>query len=231
MNVLLLGATGLTGRHCLEGLLALPEVSRVTTVTRQPLDHHHPKLKAVVADFEHLESVASHFEVDALVCCLGTTLKQAGSRQRFRRVDHDYCLHAAKLGRARGAKAFLLMSAVGASRRSPVFYNRVKGQIQDAIAALGYPQFSIYQPGLLLGERQQHRRGEAALATVMPTLNRLMVGPLSAYRGIESSCVAQAMVNEVRTLDPAALKQADPQVVIRRHEDILALACAAPLVG
>ena len=227
MKVLLLGATGLTGGQCLKGLVALPEVERVVTLTRRPLDSEHPKLRAVVADFDHLEASAKQFEVDVVVCCLGTTIKQAGSREQFRKVDHDYCLTAARIGHARGAKAFLLMSAVGASAHSPVFYNRVKGELERDITALRYPLLSIYHPGLLLGPRQEHRAGEATLARVMPALNTVLMGPLRKYRGIESEVVAQAMVNEVRSLQPRTL--AGPKVVVRTHEDILALACAAPV--
>lgn len=226
MNVLLLGATGLTGSHCLQGLLATPEIERVHTLTRRPLTLEHPKLTAAEADFDHLEASAHHFEVDVVVCCLGTTIRQAGSRERFYRVDHDYCLEAARIGKARGAKAFLLMSAIGASPSSTVFYNRVKGELERDIAALNYPLLSVYHPGLLLGNRQEHRTGEAAMARIMPVLNLGLIGPLSRYRGIESEMVAHAMVNEVRELDLAGLSS--PQVLFRHYEDILALAMASP---
>lgn len=226
MKVLLLGATGLTGGYCLNGLLATPEVERVVALTRRPLEIDHPKLNSAVADFEHLEASAHHFEVDVIVCCLGTTIRQAGSRERFHRVDHDYCLEAARIGKARGAKAFLLMSAVGASDRSTVFYNKVKGELERDIKALHYPLLSIYHPGLLLGNRSEHRTGEAAMAKVMPILNLGLLGPLSKFRGIESEMVAHAMVNEVRDLALAEL--GPPRVEVRHYEDMLALAMATP---
>ncbi len=227
MNVLLLGATGLTGSQCLQGLLATPEVQRVVALTRRPLALNHPRLVAEVADFDHLEASAKHFEVDVVLCCLGTTLKQAGSRSAFRKVDYDYCLAAARQGKAHGAKAFILMSAVGASARSPVFYNRVKGELERDLAALQYPYLSIYHPGLLLGERAEHRAGEAAMGTLMPALNCLLPGPLSRYRGVASADVAQAMVNEIRglTLD----RSMEPVVWLRHYDDIMALAHAAPV--
>ncbi|MDX1458678.1 MAG: NAD(P)H-binding protein [Marinobacter sp.] len=229
MNVLLLGATGLTGSQCLEGLLATPEVERVVTLTRRPLAVDHPRLTAAVADFDHLEASARHFEVDVVVCCLGTTLKRAGSRSAFRKVDYEYCFTAARVGKARGAKAFILMSAVGANARSPVFYNRVKGELERDVAALHYPYLSIYHPGLLLGDRTEHRSGEAAMAVVMPALNRLLPGPLSKYRGIESADVAQAMVNEVREL--ALSGNMEPQSHVRHYDDIMMLAHAAPVAA
>ncbi|MDX1756066.1 MAG: NAD(P)H-binding protein [Marinobacter sp.] len=227
MRVLLLGATGLTGHQCLKGLLATPEVERVVTLTRRPLALEHPRLTSAVADFDHLEASARHFEVDVILCCLGTTLKQAGSREAFRRVDYGYCLEAARMGKARGAKAFILMSAVGAAPRSPVFYNRVKGELERDIKALDYPYLSIYHPGLLLGDRAEHRRGESAMALVMPTLNRLLPGPLSKYRGVDSADVAQAMVNEIRELELP--RDMTPRVLVRHYEDIMMLAHAAPV--
>lgn len=225
MNVLLLGATGLTGSHCLQGLLATPEVERVTALTRRPLGLEHSKLSVVEADFDHLEASAHCFEVDVIVCCLGSTIRQAGSRERFYRVDHDYCLEAARIGKARGARAFLLMSAVGASPSSTVFYNRVKGELERDIKALHYPLLSIYHPGLLLGNRQEHRTGEAVMARVMPVLNLGLIGPLSRYRGIEAEMVAHAMVNEVRELNLPELTS--PRVEVRHYEDMLALAMAS----
>ncbi len=222
MKVLLLGATGLTGGHCLQGLLAAPEIEQVITLSRRPLTQSHPRLKAVVADFDDLAAAAACFEVDAILCCLGSTLRQAGSKEAFYRIDHDYGLAAARLGKEQGARAFLLMSAVGASPESRVFYNRVKGELERDIAALQYPLLSIYQPGLLLGNRQEHRPGEALLAKVMPLLNLALVGPLSRYRGLASQTVAAAMVNEIRRLPLAGL--AGPEIQVCHYRQIQALA-------
>lgn len=221
MKVLLLGSTGLTGSACLEGLLAAPEATRVVAPVRRESAINHPKLDQPVVNFDRLESYGDLFAVDAIVCCLGTTISQAGSRERFRQVDYQYCLDAAALGKTRGARAFLLMSAVGAFARSPVFYNRVKGELEDSLQQLGFHRLSIYHPGLLLGQRKEHRSAEAFAGAVMPVLNHGLIGPLRKYRGIEANTVAAAMVNEIRSL--ASAMPTGREVLVREYPDIVAL--------
>lgn len=221
MKVLVLGATGLTGGLVLEGLLAADEVSQVVAPSRRALTIEHGKLQAAAVDFAKLENYADLFKVDAIICCLGTTIKKAGSRKRFREVDYGYAIKAAELGRQQGAATFILMSAVGASSSSAVFYNRVKGELEDGLKGLGYPRLSIYQPGLLLGERSEQRRAEALGIKAMPAINGLLQGPLKRYRGIEAATVARAMVNEIIQVS----ENGDPVSGLhyRRYEDIVAL--------
>jgi len=175
-TILLCGATGLVGRECLERLLADPGVARVQVLTRRPLPESdcalaeeaskgNPRLTQELVDFERLADRAELFEgIDQIVCALGTTLKQAGSREAFRRVDHDYPLELARLGAARGARHYLLVSSIGASPRSRTFYLRVKGELEQAILALPYRSVSILRPSLLVGARAERRRGEELAA-------------------------------------------------------------------
>ncbi len=225
MRVMLLGATGLTGSLVLERLLSAPEVTEVVAAVRRTLGNSHPKLKEQVVDFDQLESHKALFAVDAMICCLGTTIKKAGSRERFRAVDHDYVLAAAKLGREQGAKAFVLMSAIGASPKSPVFYNRVKGELEADIEGLDFPFLSIYQPGLLMSEREEQRGLESVGISVMRGLNPLMVGPMSAYRGIEPAVIATAMVHEICRVANLDSEQM-PAGGRRQYGDIVALSRA-----
>lgn len=224
MKVMLLGATGLTGSKVLEGLLASNEVSLVVTPVRRALSMSHAKLEQHEIDFDRLDEHGELFAVDAIVCCLGTTIKKAGSREQFRKVDFGYPLKTAELGRANGAKTFVLMSAIAASSSSTVFYNRVKGELEDAVKALDYPCLSIYQPSLLLGEREEHRTAEALGMKTMPLINRALIGPLERFRGIEAATVASAMVNEVCV--PAQENPAAPVVRVHEYPDIVALAKA-----
>ena len=125
---MVLGATGLVGREIVRLLCADPGVNRIVVVTRRPfVVLEDPKLQPKVVDFDALDSAGDAFAVDQIFCALGTTIKQAGSEPAFRRVDLEYPLAAAKLGVEHGASHFLLVSAVGASASSRVFYNRVKG--------------------------------------------------------------------------------------------------------
>src|SRR5680860_64978 len=218
MRVLLLGATGLTGGLVLNGLLARDEIESVNVPVRHRLQLDHSKLYQQEIDFDRMQDCADLFQVDAIICCLGTTIKKAGSQEQFRKVDFGYGLKAAELGRAAGASAFILMSAIGSSSSSTIFYNRVKGELEDGVRALGYSYLSIYHPSLLLGARNEHRLGEALGVKAMPLINRALVGPLEKYRGIEAATVAIAMVNEVCSL--ASEAAAEQVVQIREYRDI-----------
>lgn len=222
MKVMLLGATGLTGGQVLQGLLAREEVDQVVALVRHRLPTLHDKLAQHEVNFDNLDAHASLFDVDAIVCCLGTTIKKAGSQAQFRKVDLGYPLKAAELGRAHDVRAFILMSAIGASSSSTIFYNRVKGELEDALEDLGYPYLSIYHPSLLLGDRKEQRTAEALGIKAMPLVNRLLIGPLDKYRGIEAATVALAMVNEVCSLATEAA--AERVLQVREYDEIRQLA-------
>ena len=222
MKVLLLGATGLVGQSCLHYLLHRPEVHEVVAPTRRSLQVRDRTLHNVLIDFDRLDEYPELFEVDAILCCLGTTIKQAGSRRNFEKVDYQYCLEAAELGRAQSVRAFYLVSAMGSSERSLVFYSRVKGKLESHLKSLEYPLLSIYHPSLLLGDRDQHRLGESMAARVMPVLNPMLVGSWKAYRAIEGDTVARAMVNECvanRSACPIT-----PEVNLYSYDQIVKLA-------
>lgn len=169
-RVLLVGATGLVGRELLALLVADAAVSEVVVLVRRALGGggRHSKVREVVVDFEALEELArgepSLFAVDQFYCALGTTIKRAGSQAAFRRVDHDYPLQLARLARAAGARHCLLVSALGADAGSRVFYNRVKGELEQGIRALAFPSFTIARPSLLEGDREEVRPGERIAA-------------------------------------------------------------------
>lgn len=222
MKVLLLGASGLTGGFVLNELLARDEVESVVVPVRKPLATIHGKLHQQDMDFDRMEDHAGLFEVDAIICCLGTTIKKAGSQEQFRRVDYGYCLKAAELGRTAGARAFILMSAIGSSSASTIFYNRVKGELENSVKDLAYPYLSIYHPSLLLGDRPESRLGESIGAKAMPMINRALLGPLEKYRAIEAKTVAVAMVNEACSLSSRPI--AERVVQLRQYEDIVDLA-------
>jgi uncharacterized protein YbjT (DUF2867 family) len=164
-RVLLAGATGLVGRECLAQLTADPTVSEVLAVVRHapgPGTVLHRKLHFLQVDFEQLGLHARQLATDQVICALGTTIRQAGSREAFRRVDFDYPLALARLARQQGARHFLLVSALGADASSRVFYSRVKGELEQALSALDYPSLTIVRPSLLLGKRDEFRLGEEA---------------------------------------------------------------------
>ena len=183
-RILLAGATGLTGEHLLDRLLNEPTVARVLAPSRRPLAAH-PHLENPVGE---LAALLPHLSgnVDIAFCCLGTTIKQAGSEAAFRAVDHDLVLAFAARARALGARHLLVISALGADAHSPVFYNRVKGELEAALQAQDWPQLTIVRPSLLLGARREFRLGERLLAP----LARWIPGK---YRGIKACTLAHAL--------------------------------------
>lgn len=191
-HAVLVGASGLVGDRCLARLLDHPAYDRVTVLSRRPLALSHAKLSVELVDFDGLQSLGER--CDELFCCLGTTFKKAGSQEAFRRVDHDYPLALAKLGKAAGAQQFLLVSALGADAQSSVFYSQVKGETERDIAAIGLPKVIFMRPSILLGERHERRPGERAGIFVGKLIGPLLLGPLRKYRPIHADDVAAAML-------------------------------------
>ena len=159
---LLAGASGLVGRECLRLLAEDDSVAEVRVLARRalPAGSMSPRVREMRVDFEDLQAHPKWFKSDWVFCALGTTMKKAGSREAFRRVDYDYPLAIARAALAQGARHFLLVSAMGANARSPIFYNRVKGELEEALQGLGYASLTIARPSLLLGERKEWRAGE-----------------------------------------------------------------------
>jgi uncharacterized protein YbjT (DUF2867 family) len=197
-TALLAGATGLVGSHVLEELLADDTWSHVVTVGRRTTERRHEKLEQRIVDLSAVEAHGDLPPADDVFCCLGTTIRQAGSQGAFRRVDHDFVLGLARAGVRVGATQFLLVSAIGADPDSRVFYSRVKGEVETAVRALPYRAVQIFRPGLLLGHRTEFRLGERIAMYLAPIAQPLLMGPLRRYRSIRASDVARAMVRTAR---------------------------------
>jgi uncharacterized protein YbjT (DUF2867 family) len=195
--VLLAGATGLVGSEVLKRLVRDPGVAQVRALVRRPLPAAllGSKVTQAVVDFERLEDHPEHFVVDQVICALGTTIRQAGSQEAFRRVDHDYPVTIGRLALATGAGHFLLVSSVGADPAARAFYPRVKGEVEQAIVNLGYRATTIARPSLLLGERADFRPAErivARLGFLMP----------ARVKPVEAARVAAALVRAAREDQP-----------------------------
>lgn len=191
-----LGATGLVGRAVTEELLDRERWDEVRLLVRRPLDLENPKLKQTVVDWDNLVQYKELFEgVHAVFCCLGTTIKKAGSQEQFERVDLEYPLNAAAIAKANGVKQFLAVSSMGANAKSRNFYSRTKGRVEKGLIAIGFQGLHLFQPSLLLGQREEFRMGEQIATVAMKTLGFMMVGKAAKYRAIQSTTVAKAMVN------------------------------------
>ena len=194
IRILLAGATGLVGGHCLSALLADAAFSQITVFSRRPLAQTDPKLAVQVLDFDRLSDYAGLIQADAVLCCLGTTHRAAGSPEAFAKVDHIYVAELARLAVARGAQRFVLVSAVGADPGSPVFYNRIKGRAEAALSELPFKTVHILRPSLLLGERWESRPVEAWGKQFAPLWSWMLWGPFGRYRPVSAETVAACMV-------------------------------------
>ncbi len=195
-KALIAGATGLVGSRLLELLIQSEDYNEVVALARKPIPiaigtHASPRFVNRVVDFDQLDRHASELKADDVFCCLGTTIRQAGSQEAFRKVDYEYPLSLAKVTRAQGAKQFLLVTAMGSSKGSSIFYNRVKGEVEEAIAAVGFPAYHIFRPSMLLGDRKEKRAGEAVGKVVMSALDFLLP---ANFKAIHGERVAHAML-------------------------------------
>lgn len=192
-RVLLAGSTGLVGGFLLQGLLADASVAEVHALARRPIGVEHARLRVHVVDFTALPDLPP---VDEAYLALGTTLKVAGSRAAFRAVDLDANLAVARAAVRAGARRIGLVSAAGASARSSVFYNRVKGELEAALTAMALDALVIARPSLLLDRRdhlgQAPRLAESLAIPIGRLLAPLVPGP---YRPVHARAVAQALLD------------------------------------
>jgi uncharacterized protein YbjT (DUF2867 family) len=196
----LLGASGLVGGRLLELLAADASYARGTLLGRRLLGlpglerPNVSNVRDVVVDFDRPESFREHLAVDDVFCCLGTTIKKAGSQDAFRKVDCEIPAAVGREARAAGARQFLIVTAVGADAKSRVFYNRVKGEVEAALAALEFPGgLKVFHPSLIVGERGERRPAERVAMALMTATRPLFAGGLMRYRAIEATDVAKAM--------------------------------------
>ncbi len=193
-HALIAGATGLVGNELLQQLIQGRHYHTISLLSRHQVETNSKRVETIIVDYDQL-SADDIPEADDVFCCLGTTMNKAGSKEAFRRVDYDYPLRLAKLARQKGAQQYLLVSAMGADPQSYFFYNQVKGEIEAAIAEVGYSALHIFRPSMLLGERTETRLGEQVGKVLMQGAAPLMVGELKKYRGIHAETIAEAMVH------------------------------------
>lgn len=195
------GGSGLVGQELLRLLLEDSRYSAVCALVRRPLGISHPKLQEIVCDWDRLEETADVPTADDVFCCLGTTIKKARTREAMYKVDVDYPLALARLALTRGARHYLLVSAVGANPRSRIPYSRMKGELEEQIKRMPYEAASIFRPSLLLGDRAEFRLGERIAVKVSRAFSKLTRSPLPASLAVEARTVAGAMLEAAQRRD------------------------------
>jgi uncharacterized protein YbjT (DUF2867 family) len=194
-TAILLGASGLIGNFLLRFLLEKKEYNKVIVIGRKLLDIEHPKLEQRIIDFGNLTEFENAItQATTLFCCIGTTMKTVkGNKQLYKSIDFDIPVNAAKFAFLKGITAFHLVSAIGADSKSNIFYNKLKGEVEEAIQQYRFTSIHIYQPGLLLGKRSEFRLGEWIAQKMIPIFHFLLIGSWRKYKAIKASDVALAM--------------------------------------
>ncbi|SDE65753.1 Uncharacterized conserved protein YbjT, contains NAD(P)-binding and DUF2867 domains [Fontibacillus panacisegetis] len=216
-SALIVGATGLVGNELLHILLQSDTYEHIKVLVRKPLSIKHDKLTQVVVNFDELNKYEVEFNVHDVFCCLGTTIKKAGSQAAFKKVDFEYPIQAAKLAKNHGAQQFLIVSAIGANAQSNIFYSRVKGEVEEALKQIQFASLHIFRPSLLLGSRKEFRFGEKAAAIIIPIFSPLLAGKLNKYKPIQAKQVAQAMVQNAIKIRSGEFEYEWKQM---RHNDV-----------
>jgi len=196
--VTIAGASGVVGRRALHHLLACPDVARVIAVGRRTLPLQHEKLDSPVADLQSTSAITAVLPagLGVAICCLGTTLKQAGSKDAFRSVDHDAVVAFADAALERGAQRFVLLSSLGSDARARSFYLRTKGETEEAVARLGYTQLTVLRPSFIddQGARTENRPLERL---VLPLARAVfsIIGRTTRYSPVPADVIGKALVH------------------------------------
>jgi len=191
-TAIIAGASGLTGTHLVKLMLQSSTYNTVKILVRKPMDIEHSSLQQIVYDYEY--PAPEVIKADDVYCCLGTTIKKAGSREAFKKVDYEYPLQVARIAHQNGAQKFSVISAIGANPKSKIFYNIVKGQVEEAIKEIPFEAIYILRPSMLLGNRKEFRFGEETAKIIMRPLNFLLpknIKPIHASQ--VAACVLDKM--------------------------------------
>lgn len=193
-SALIAGATGLVGSELLDTLIQNEAYETIHVLNRKKVNYNVSKVIEHVIDFNNLASFSPEKPIDHVFCCLGTTIKKAKTKKNFRRVDFEYVVELAGKAKQWNASKFLVISALGANPDSSIFYNRVKGEMEEALQELNLPHLFIFRPSLLMGNRSESRPAEKTAIIVYKVINPLFIGKLKKYKGIKIDKVARAMI-------------------------------------
>lgn len=194
LTALVFGASGLTGRFLIEHLIEDQAYGSIIVFVRKELRIQNHKIRQVTFDPERLENISEEVKGDHLFCCIGSTIKKAGSKEAFYKTDHGLVEKIAQVGSANKVRCFVVISSVGANSGSGNFYLRTKGQMEESIKTFNFSSVSIVRPSMLMGIRNEKRLGEEIAKKMYKILNPLLAGPLRKYKSIHASTVAKAMI-------------------------------------
>ncbi|MEP3371402.1 MAG: NAD(P)H-binding protein [Maribacter dokdonensis] len=198
-TAIILGASGLTGGLLLKKLIVDDRYESIKLFSRSSIKGLPNKVKQYIGNLLELEQFKNDFTGDEVYCCIGTTAKKTPDKSLYRDIDYGIPVAAAKLAKANGINTFLVISAMGANKKSSVFYNRTKGEMEQEVLNQAIPRTSILRPSLIGGERNEQRLLEKIGLVVFKVIQPLFIGPLKKYRIINADSIAQAMLNLANT--------------------------------
>lgn len=193
-TAIILGATGLTGGYLLDFLLEDDRYEHIKLFSRSSIKNNHPKIKEYLIDMFDLASSKMDFMADEIFCCIGTTAKKTPDKKLYEQIDYGIPVNAIRLAKENGISTFVVMSSMGANANSRVFYNKLKGRMEDDILAAGIANTYIVRPALIGGDRNESRPGEYFGKQVFKVLNPIMIGGLRKYKMIDAMKIAKAMI-------------------------------------
>lgn len=193
-TAILLGATGLTGGILLQKLLKDPRYGKIILFSRSSVKIKNSKIEEHVVDLFQLEKYKEEFKADQVFCCIGTTKSKTPNEETYRKIDYGIPVTVAKLCKENGISTFTVISAMGANPDSAIFYNKIKGEMQQDVLAQKIKNTYIFQPSLIAGDRKEKRFFENLAKQAMKILNFALIGPLKKYRSIHPETIATAML-------------------------------------
>lgn len=193
-TAIILGATGLTGGLLLEKLLKDDRYEKIKLFSRSTMDIEHPKIEEHLIDLLQLQMHAEDFIADEVFCCIGTTNAKTPDKELYHKIDYGIPVTAAQLCKTNNISTFIVISALGANPKSSVFYNRTKGEMEEAVLEFDIIKTHILQPSLISGKREEKRAGEYFFKQLMRVFDPFLLGPLKKYRAIHPETIVSAMI-------------------------------------
>lgn len=208
-TAIIIGATGLTGSLVLEKLLANDNYSKVKLFSRAACGVVHPKIEEHLVDLLKLEEAKADFTADEVYCCIGTTKKKTPDQEKYKAIDYGIPVAAAQLCKENGIEVMAVVSAIGANPKSSIFYNRTKGEMEEAVLAAGVPRTYILRPSIIGGNRQENRTGEKISLAIFKFLNPIFIGGLKKYALKEASNIAARMIELANSNEPTRVLESN----------------------
>jgi uncharacterized protein YbjT (DUF2867 family) len=196
-SIIILGASGLIGNAVLNQALENSQIEQIIILVRKSINLKHNKLTEVITDFKNLSEINSNVMGDALICCLGTTRKKTPNLQEYKNIDFGLTVEIAKIAKENDVQQVHLISAIGADPKSKIFYNKLKGETEQALIKIDFSQTIIYRPSLLIGKRNEFRFGELVAQKLAPIFDFFLIGSLKKYHSISANTIAKAVLNRI----------------------------------